>query len=351
LVSNRAKSKTYDTLNQNLSHAKSILPDDKPEGTVLTSSQISAYRHRLNLLNSINFPDISQINNNPSSVQLRTIKEWQELNVRRKQLEEQLGSYNISQDSGISEDVSQQLDSERRKLHDLQQIAGRRKMLEDQLNTAIVTLQGIVLEPNLKIELEALKTKNQQDIYNLSEIKYARQMNDMFDAIKRKEQMVIATGMELEDIHKLRAKAVDVECRKLDQVIDSINNSMNDILTDIFDDPIRVNLQLYRELKSKKNQFRQQINVSIDYRGSQCDNINQMSGGEGDRISFALIFALNQISGSPVLLLDESMASLDGELRTKALDSLKHHMCNTKTIVLIDHEGTEGIFDEVIPFI
>ena len=323
------------------------IPDDGH--TLLSDSEQYEYKMRLNSLNNIKFPAVPLVPGAPTSDQLKSIKLWQELNGRKTEISGQLATM-VVPDLQLTSDVVNELTEARRQQQQIQQQLSQRVMIEQQLAQSKSTLSTIVLEPHLKGELDQLQEQVTANKRRLDEAQYAQEVYDMYASISNKGQQVIAAGQELKDIHKLRSTAVDVECRKLEQVIDSINTAMNDVLAYIFDDPITVNILLYRELKSKKNQFKQQINVSINYNGSQCDNINQMSGGEGDRISFALIFALNQISGSPVLLLDESMASLDGELRTKAIHALKECMCNTKTIALIDHEGTEGIFDEVISF-
>ena len=71
-----------------------------------------------------------------------------------------------------------------------------------------------------------------------------------------------------------------------------------------------------------------------------------MSGGEGDRASLALTLALNRLSSCPILMLDESLASLDLTMKEAAIRTIRE---NTNTTVLvIMHDGIEGIYDATI---
>ena len=120
---------------------------------------------------------------------------------------------------------------------------------------------------------------------------------------------------------------------------------MEDVLPLFFDEPINMMLQLYKVLKTNK-QLKPGLNISIKYKGVEYDNINQLSGGEGDRISLALILSLNQVSNSPIILLDECISSLDGSLKESCVMAMKK--MEGKTIICVDHEGVEGFYDNVI---
>ena len=88
------------------------------------------------------------------------------------------------------------------------------------------------------------------------------------------------------------------------------------------------------------------VNSSIKYKGVEYDDIKQLSGGEGDRISLALILSLNQVSSSPIVMLDECISSLDGTLKEACINSMK--TLSGKTIICVDHEGVEGYYDKTI---
>ena len=146
-------------------------------------------------------------------------------------------------------------------------------------------------------------------------------------------------------MQKLKQNAINVECKQLQDTVDTINQTLGDILPLFFTDPITMELKLYKILKTKKT-VKPGLNVIIKYDGFEYDDIKQLSGGEGDRISLALVLALNQVSSSPVVLLDECISSLDGTLKEACINSMK--TIPNKTIICVDHEGVEGYYDKTI---
>lgn len=151
----------------------------------------------------------------------------------------------------------------------------------------------------------------------------------------------------LMSLNEFRQIAIDLECIQLQSTVDSINLIMNYILEDIFDHPISVRLKLYKKIKSNKR-MKPSVNLSITYKGVDYDGINGLSGGEGDRISLALAIAMSKNSLSPFLLLDESMKSIDDNLRTLSIEVIRKVLGDSKTIICINHEDTEGNYDHVI---
>ena len=102
---------------------------------------------------------------------------------------------------------------------------------------------------------------------------------------------------------------------------------------------------LYKKLKTSEN-IKPIVNFDISYQGGKFDNIDQLSGGEGDRASIALTLALKRLSSCPILMLDESLASLDLDIKETTINSIRENI--TDTVIIIMHDGIEGIFDDVI---
>jgi DNA repair exonuclease SbcCD ATPase subunit len=209
--------------------------------------------------------------------------------------------------------------------------------------SAIVIIEDI--EDKYTIMSKEIDTLKQQ----IESTEHAERMCNKQRELEVKRDQVVQMTSDLTHLQKLRQTAVDVECQQLQTTVDSINNAMSDILDNIFEDPITVRIQLYKQLKSNKS-LKPSVNLSISYKGAEYDSINQMSGGEGDRISFALILALNQVSTSPLLMLDESMSSINANLRESCLRSLRESVGITKTVLVINHEDVEGHYDDVIRF-
>ena len=65
------------------------------------------------------------------------------------------------------------------------------------------------------------------------------------------------------------------------------------------------------------------------------------------RVILAFTLALAEIHNSPLILLDESTASLDQDLTSSVINGLKENFSN-KLVVLIAHQVVQGVFDKVI---
>ncbi len=172
---------------------------------------------------------------------------------------------------------------------------------------------------------------------------------DRQNELTKKRNIIINNQHEIIALNNLRQNAIDLECEQLQSTVNTINSTMNSILDQIFDSPILVKLQLYKTIKSNKR-IKAYVNLLISYKGIEYDNINSLSGGESDRISIALIVAMNKTSTSPFLLLDESMDSIHEDARVLTLDAIKSSLSNCKFIIYIGHEDTMGNYDHNITF-
>jgi len=153
---------------------------------------------------------------------------------------------------------------------------------------------------------------------------------------------------EYEAAQRCLTKTIEAERIYLQTAVDKINILLGQSLQKLFPDkPISVEISTTKELKSKKNQVSQRFNVKIFYNDAEYDSSKQLSGGEKDRVSLAITLAMSMTFGSPILFLDETLSSLDAELKSEAVSLLKQ-ICKTKTCVVISHEETEGLYDNVL---
>lgn len=156
---------------------------------------------------------------------------------------------------------------------------------------------------------------------------------------------IYQTHHNVVQLERLKTTASEVECHALQATVDSINQVINEIATYLFDDPITIRLSLFKPLKTKEK-VKPVVNLAILYRGGEYDNINQLSGGEADRISLILTLALSRLCNFPLLLFDESLSSLDGNLKEAAVRAIRS--ATRKSVVCINHEGVEGLYDHQI---
>lgn len=221
----------------------------------------------------------------------------------------------------------------------------RRKELTETINSYKKHLSNIILRPELNDEYENLKEKLTHLRILHDDTLYAIDMLDKQEHLSHLRSELLKLQENNISLERLKKNAIDVECQLLQETVDSINLAMEETLSLFFKEPITVTLQLYKTIKSKKL-IKPGVNITIKYKGSSYDSVNQLSGGEGDRLSIALIMALNSISTSPFLLLDECMASFEHNIKESCLKMLKR--CHNKTIICIDHGGSDGFYDHTI---
>ena len=142
----------------------------------------------------------------------------------------------------------------------------------------------------------------------------------------------------------LKEKILEAESIAILNIIETINNHSQVYLDYFFpDNPIIVKLQSFKETK-KDN--KPQIIILIDYKGNETD-LASLSGGELSRVVLAFTLALSEIFNSPILLLDESTASLDQDSTTIVFDAIKENFKN-KLVLIVAHQVVLGIFDNII---
>lgn len=212
--------------------------------------------------------------------------------------------------------------------------------IENRLNT-------IILRPQCEQEYQDNVNKIKSLETCIDNAKYADVMINRQNELEKTREHIYELYEDITALQKLHQTAITVECKQLQETVDSINTSMSEILTQVFEDPISVTIQLYRILKNEKR-AKPSVNLSIQYRGAEYDGINQLSGGEGDRVSLALILALNRITSSPFLFLDEPLSSIGYNYREMCIKAIKSSLASTKTVLCICHEDVEGHYDDII---
>jgi hypothetical protein len=135
----------------------------------------------------------------------------------------------------------------------------------------------------------------------------------------------------------LGEKAKWLEHHLLSSTIDAFNDTLNTILGDIFDNQMMIFLEMFKG-------DRPSIQLKMVYRGMEDESVDDLSGGELDRVSLALTLCLAIHSSWPVVMLDESMNSLDAETRERCLDMIRR-MIPTKRVLVISHDDSEPIYD------
>ena len=154
---------------------------------------------------------------------------------------------------------------------------------------------------------------------------------------------------KLKNLYTLREKCRQAEFLSIEETVKNLNIRSKYYLDKMFSgNIINVRLENYRPTGKGKNvRTKGQMNMSIFYKNNEYDSINQLSGGERDRVNLAFILSVNDIIGSKILFLDECLSSLDAETNTDIFLFLKQH-CDHRLIIAISHEAVKGLFDSII---
>lgn len=142
---------------------------------------------------------------------------------------------------------------------------------------------------------------------------------------------------------KFRDAIVTAEMLTISALIEEINTHLASYLNVFFpDNPITIDLRLFKA-NEKTKVVRNQVNIQVGYRGSITD-LTSLSGGEMDRVHIAFTLALAEIFNVPLLMIDETLSSLDRE----ACESIVEHINKEgKCIMIIAHQISHGLFDHV----
>lgn len=208
------------------------------------------------------------------------------------------------------------------------------EVLLDQLNKKIIILK-----------------KSEDYVRTSTSIKTIKE--EIFSLTKDKEELsakLINIESRIKGSIGLELSEKETELFRIVNILNNINIRANEYLSDLFDNHIDVRLKIKKETKSGKISAKPSIELAVIYRGNVYDDIDdEISGGERQRIDLAFLFAVNDIIGSNILLLDECFNNLHPEVNTQILSYISNsQLFEGKQIVIISHEAIHGVFNKVI---
>lgn len=203
-------------------------------------------------------------------------------------------------------------------------------------------LQKIIDEKELsKIKIETRYNELFDEFQKANKYENYQNLCDKIKKLNEEEKVYL----EQEHLYeKFLSKIKEAENVSISHTIETINMYANNIMEKFFDDDINVVLLPF---KHKNKIIKPEINISIQYKGNELDSVNILSAGELDRVNLAFSLAINKFTDSGLLILDECLSSLNGELVSKVIGSLKEFMSNELILVTL-HQANEGIFDHII---
>lgn len=220
----------------------------------------------------------------------------------------------------------------------------KQKIEQEQTELAAYQQQLQSLGPQMFKTIQTeIKTLNEYCIIvkkNLELQEWAARVDQQSEELVRR-QLKLAAAEEL----KCLAERVQYQC--LEKTIKSINAALNELLGKIYDFDIYVELQLFKKIKSTKI-VKPQISCRILYKGMEYANSNSLSGSETNRLNLGMMLALNLVSTSPLILLDECISFLDDRLKSKCARAIHELMNKRKTVIMTVHQSNEADYKNII---
>jgi exonuclease SbcC len=289
---------------------------------------------REKLLSSYNFTNISTLTTEENAIEqlntLNQIKYEYDTNYNMvKQLQSEITGYQILIDNSLQKYINK-FSKYRGEL----EIKKEKEEIKNEKN-----------KTETKQNYYATIEKN-YEIYNryLTEMHNYKAKKGDIEVLRDREEKILK---EITSINQLKEKILEAESLTITNIINTINIGAQYYLDFLFpDNPMKVELLTFKE--SKKN-IKPQININISYKDLEYD-ISMLSGGELARVVLAFSLSLNDMTNSPLILLDESFASLDTDTTNNIIQNIKQNIKNKLMIVII-HQPVFGLFDKTIELV
>lgn len=172
------------------------------------------------------------------------------------------------------------------------------------------------------------------------------EMDTKIEEVKTESETV---ARKLEGSYGLEEAAKEAEILVLEETVNSINEHAK-TYTDAFfknQNPISVRLVCIKNTSVDRG-YKMQFNTVIEYEGSVYDSIDELSDSERQRCELAFLFAVNDMTGASILVMDESVNCMNSQMNTDVLN-LIHDLCGHKLVLMISHEAIRGVFDAEVP--
>jgi exonuclease SbcC len=252
--------------------------------------------------------------------------------------------------SGISS-TSREVATRKRKIQTIEKSLTEKKFLSS-------TSKKTKTSKSVRDEISNIQTKSLECSSILSELQekfiivseyenYKRslkEISELKDDLSKMVKYSVQIERKLKGAMGLEEAGREAEILAMKATIESINEHAKHYLEKMFEDPIEVYLQGSKT--TAKGDYRTVLNTVVIYKGEET-SIDDLSGGEEQRCELAFLLAVNDMIGSPMILLDECLNNLDSEINMETITHLRD-LAEHKLIFVSSHEAVKGTFDEVI---
>jgi DNA repair exonuclease SbcCD ATPase subunit len=189
---------------------------------------------------------------------------------------------------------------------------------------------------------------NQYSQYLERKKQYTSSVEEHTKSILHLEDTIARLTEEYKSAIILKAKISEAQSLALASLVDTINVTVQPFLDLFFDEPMVINLSMFKE--ASKNPPKPKVTINLYYKGVMCPHdLSSLSSGEYARVSLAFTLAFHQINGNKFtpLMLDERTANLDQDLSTLIYSVVKDTFAS-QLIMVVAHQVITGPFDNVM---
>lgn len=243
----------------------------------------------------------------------------------------------------------------------------RKQNLYDEINELHQEYEYIVLlKEDLKNDYEIKSNSIRREMRDLQDyfdntdlVKCINEIEKQMNYLKQREEIDNLSNQVIENklikdnlqndtvMFSKLLKSIEVsESKLIYKFIDTLNQTLNRNLEAMFSEPMVISVNCFKNSKSSGE--KPTIDLSLYYKGNETE-LGNLSGGEYDRVNLAFLLSFNELSNSDVLILDESLSSLDQELTSDIFEYLGEYLrANNKLVLTTLHQSIKGSFDSVI---
>src|SRR3990167_2917880 len=163
----------------------------------------------------------------------------------------------------------------------------------------------------------------------------------------REELLSLQKGVST--LGRLKQVMIDAEYTSYERVSGILNIHLEDIIQSLFIEPIAVKLSMFKTLKTK-DRIKPSVNLVVFFDGMEIEP-RDLSWGQKERLSLALTIALTKLNSSPLVLMDEPLATLSETDKERAVKTMVDYGKEPNKIFLcVAHVSVTGWYDQVVKF-